>query len=82
MRPTAWRILTIAAFFVVFFPRHVFAYLDPGTGSMAFQAAAAAITATAYAVRVYWRRIVSIFRKDPKEVGVAPDASREGRASP
>jgi hypothetical protein len=48
---------------VVFLPRHVYAYLDPGTGSMIFQAAMAALAATAYAVRVYWGKLRKLFSR-------------------
>ena len=48
---------------VVFLPRHVYAYLDPGTGSLIFQAAMAALAATAYAVRVYWRKLRGLFSR-------------------
>lgn len=37
------------------------AYLDPGTGSVIFQAVAAAIAGTALALRIYWRKIKSLF---------------------
>lgn len=53
--------MALAALMVVFLPRHVYAYLDPGTGSMIFQAAMAALAATAYAVRVYWRKLRGLF---------------------
>ena len=50
----------------MFCPRHVFAYLDPGTGSMVFQTIVAALAGVAYAVRLYWGKLRSFFgRTDP-----------------
>lgn len=38
------------------------AYIDPGSGSVVLQAIVAAIAGLLVAVKMYWRRIVSIFR--------------------
>ena len=38
-------------------------YLDPGSGSLLFQAAVGAAMATSLAVKVYWRRIKGVFRR-------------------
>jgi hypothetical protein len=37
--------------------RHVFAYLDPGTGSMVLQVVVGGIAAIGVAGRYYWKRI-------------------------
>jgi hypothetical protein len=58
---------------VVFLPRHVYAYLDPGTGSMIFQAAMAALAATAYAVRVYWGKLRRLFSRRGDDASQAAD---------
>lgn len=50
-------------------PSDVHAYLDPGTGSMVFQAVVAGLAAAAYAVGAYWGKIRLLF-------------SRRGTASP
>lgn len=42
-------------------PRDAFAYLDPGSGSMVFQALAAGFAAAAYGIRLYWSRIRAFF---------------------
>jgi len=39
------------------------AYLDPGSGSFIFQAAVAAIMAASLGIKVFWRRIVSLFSR-------------------
>ena len=38
------------------------AYLDPGTGSLLIQGIIASIAAAAAAARLYWHRIVGLFR--------------------
>lgn len=47
----------------VVFPSDAHAYLDPGTGSMVFQAVVAALAAAAYALRSYWGRIRLLFSR-------------------
>jgi hypothetical protein len=44
------------------FPRRAYAYIDPGTGSYFLQIAVAGLLATSYAVKVYWRKILSALR--------------------
>lgn len=48
---------------VVVLPRDVQAYLDPGTGSLVFQAIVAGLAAAAYGLRSYWTRIRSFFSR-------------------
>lgn len=43
---------------------HVFAYLDPGTGSILLQAILGGTAAAAVTVRLWWGRVTSIFRRD------------------
>jgi hypothetical protein len=40
-----------------------FAYLDPGAGSMALQAMLAAAAGSVFALKQYWRRVASLFRR-------------------
>jgi hypothetical protein len=42
--------------------RTVFAYLDPGSGSMMLQVIAGGLAAAAVAVKVYWRRLLVFLR--------------------
>lgn len=42
-------------------PAH--AYLDPGTGSLIIQVLIAAVVGTAFAVKVFWRRIAAFLRR-------------------
>ena len=39
------------------YPRSVFAYLDPGTGSYIFQIVIAGLLGAAFAVKVFWVKI-------------------------
>jgi hypothetical protein len=45
------------------FPPSAFAYLDPGTGSLAVQSLIAAVAAAGFALRLYWRRIRGWFQR-------------------
>ena len=45
----------------------VFGYLDPGTGSMIIQAVLGAIAGIAIFMRLFWRRIVSFFKRPRAE---------------
>ena len=48
---------------------HVFAYLDPGTGSMLLQLLVGGTAAAGVAAKLYWRRILRFLRlrKDEPE---------------
>jgi len=39
------------------------AYIDPGSGSMIFQAVVGGLLAVAIVLKTFWRRIVSFFRR-------------------
>lgn len=45
--------------YLLFASRHADAYLDPGSGSVFFQALLATLLASIYTIRLYWRRIRS-----------------------
>ena len=57
-----------AAFFLT--PAPALAYIDPATGSMAFQIVAGTILATLAAGKIYWRKLTSLFRSRQKPEGV------------
>ena len=42
---------------LLLYPSTVYAYLDPGTGSLIVQASVAAFFAVSLVIRVYWRKI-------------------------
>ena len=50
------------------------AYLDPGTGSIVVQGVIAAIAAGAVALRLYWKRLKSLFGRKP---AAGPEEKRD-----
>ena len=56
----------------IVFSSDVHAYLDPGTGSMVFQAVVAALAAAAYALRSYWGRVRLLFSRRDAASPVEP----------
>lgn len=43
---------------------YLFAYLDPGAGSMILQMILAGILGLSYTIKLYWRRIVRFVRRE------------------
>ncbi len=43
------------------FPRTVYAYLDPGTGSYIIQIILAALVGVAFTVKIYWTKVKTFF---------------------
>ena len=65
---------TVVMFVVICLPNRVYAYLDPGTGSMVVQAVLAAVAAVGVSIGIFWRRVKSIFsRKSEKNGSVEND---------
>ena len=63
-------ICTTALWFLLLLANPVYAYLDPGTGSMMIQALLAAIAAASVTIGIFWRRLRSFFsRKNSGENG-------------
>ena len=60
-------------------PEPIFAYLDPGTGSMFLQGLIAVIAATMAAASVYWRALRDFFRRLMGKTSPA-DADKPGRS--
>jgi hypothetical protein len=42
---------------IMAFPRFIFAYIDPGTGSYVIQVLIAAFIGISFAVKLYWKKI-------------------------
>ncbi len=60
---------------------HLIAYLDPGAGSIVLQVILAGILGLSYTLKIYWRRIVGLFRRNqPKDK--VPDAPSPLEESP
>lgn len=60
----------MAAILLLMVTADVFAYLDPGTGSMMLQVILGGIAAVGVAIKLYWHRILAAFgmrKKVPQE---------------
>lgn len=44
------------------------AYLDPGSGSYIFQILLAGLVGSLFAIKLYWRKIISFFKKTDSEL--------------
>ena len=67
-------VCTTALLLLLLLANPVYAYLDPGTGSMLIQGLLAAIAAASVTIGIFWRRLRSFFsRKNSGEKG--PDDS-------
>jgi hypothetical protein len=58
-----WNSWLYAAVFLIAFPLPAYAYIDPGSGSYLFQLLAATLLGGLYAVKIYWRGIVTFVGK-------------------
>lgn len=54
----------LSLMFCLMFERTAHAYIDPGIGSVVFQVAIGGIIGASIAVKVFWKNIVSFFKKD------------------
>lgn len=59
-------VLILLLFFLTF-PRYVYGYLDPGTGSYVIQVILAAVLGIGVAARLFWHKIKNIFKKKPEK---------------
>jgi len=57
-------IITFFTLFVLFNPKKVHAYIDPGTGSYIFQIILATTLGGLVAIKLYWKKII-MFIKNP-----------------
>jgi hypothetical protein len=61
-------LLVVALLAVLSAPTAALAYIDPGTGSFVVQGIIAAVVGAGFAIKVFWRRIVSALTgKSPAE---------------
>jgi hypothetical protein len=51
---------------------NAYAYLDPGTSSMILQGLIGGIAGGLFAIRVYWGKLKSRFRRTPSTVHTSP----------
>jgi hypothetical protein len=54
----------------------VFAYLDPGTGSMLVQLLVGGVAAVGVALKLYWHRVLRLLRIRKPEPEPEPDRER------
>ena len=52
-------------------PRRSLAYLDPGTGSYMLQMLLALLVGGAFALKIFWKRIVAFFKRQPPAASTA-----------
>lgn len=61
-----YRIIIILALLAVIdlsFPRHAYAYLDPGTGTYLLQLLVAALLGAAVGIKIFWYKIKLFLKK-------------------
>ncbi len=61
------RISAIALAVAFLAPVAALAYIDPGTGSYVIQLAIAAFVGVMFSVRIFWKKIVRLFKKGGPE---------------
>jgi phosphoribosylamine--glycine ligase len=58
----AYKALTVSLILLYFiFPKNVYAYLDPGSGSYFFQLFLGTLLGLLFGIKIYWKRIISFF---------------------
>ncbi len=61
-------LLALVALAVALWPANAWAYIDPGTGSFVIQGIIAAVVGAGFALKVFWKRIISALTgKSPVE---------------
>jgi len=60
----------------------VVAYLDPGTGSMALQLLVGGLLGAGIAIKIFWGRIVGLFKRGDKDVEPATPADSPDKDTP
>jgi hypothetical protein len=61
------KILITILFLLLIIPQPVYAYLDPGFGSMVWQMIAAVLFGAAFTIKIYWQKIKNFFGRNKKE---------------
>lgn len=45
----------------ILFPKKIYAYLDPGTGSLILQTIIAGLVGVSFTIKIYWKKIKAFF---------------------
>lgn len=57
-------LLVLFSVYEMIYPTPAYGYLDPGTGSMILQGLAAAFFGAAFAVKMYWSKLIAFFKRN------------------
>jgi len=61
-------LIFIVSFFALVLPHNVYAYLDPGSGSLLIQVLIGAVLGSLYFIKTYWTKltefVTSFFKRD------------------
>ncbi|MFC1504869.1 hypothetical protein ACFL6D_05585 [Spirochaetota bacterium] len=57
--------LFITLILFVLFPKNAYGYLDPGTGTYILQIVIACALGGAFAIKIFWKKIISMFKSMP-----------------
>ncbi|MDY0027421.1 MAG: hypothetical protein RBR58_00250 [Candidatus Humimicrobiaceae bacterium] len=55
------KVFCVIGIFIFIFPRTLFAYLDPGSGSYIIQMIIALVIGGTFGIKVFWRKIYQFF---------------------
>jgi hypothetical protein len=67
MQKLTMQTMLIATFALLLATTPAWAYLDPGTGSMLLQVILGGAAAVGVAIKMFWHRIVAVFRPRSKD---------------
>jgi hypothetical protein len=67
----------IPCLFTFVFTDQAFAYLDPGSGSMMLQLFFGGIAGVAVIIKLYWKSLVNLFRRNRGKSDTLPSQERD-----
>lgn len=73
MRQFLPKISLIAALLLLVCPQPVYAYVDPGAGSLILQLLLGGVAGALFAAKLYWRRLRSFFRSKETPSSAPPE---------
>ncbi|OGM21132.1 hypothetical protein A2714_05680 [Candidatus Woesebacteria bacterium RIFCSPHIGHO2_01_FULL_38_9] len=69
--------MIVPILFVAIFPESARAYIDPGSGSYILQIVIAGLLGASFTVKLYWKKIRSLFSNKKKKVNENPNEKSE-----